>query len=147
MLTPTPPENRELKYNLNPPVIGPSADSEKRLIVRERELQRIQRKVKAIPKQTPWFAIIASFLLSVAVTAGFSIIPLRQSTGLGDWVVPFYVCVTAAGLILGLICIGVDRYIRRIQEDESTGVEDDIGEMLSCFEEVQKSPHRRIVIK
>lgn len=127
------------KITIDSPVIKPSADSQIFYAVRHLDLRRIQRNVKNISIQPfPW-SIIYSILFGVSITAGLTIIPLSNATGLADWVVPFYEILASGSLLCGGVFLAYDVFSRHSRKDEASDLDTDLEEILSCYEEERKS--------
>jgi hypothetical protein len=111
----------------------PAPQREGRFAIRRADWDRLVRCVNNLDESGLNLQIVYSILIGVSVSFGASIVPLRESSGLPAWVIPFYVCMTGFSLVTALLCVLLDRERRQRRASSIEDIAEDMREIQNIF--------------
>jgi len=91
---------------------------------------KIKRLVNNLSKPSKFISIVYSILFGISGSAFLTLIPLKNTSNLGTWVISLYLIIAIASLILAIIFLIVEK---RLLKDESKSV----GDINTEFEEIE----------
>lgn len=126
-----------LTYTRSDTIALPQSDAEKRFAIRMSDWQRLGRYVSSC-KQNPEPSLAGWYFLffGISGSAILTIIPLGSATGLPAWVVPAYVCVAVATLVLALALVTISKWLRQQRNGRLDELQEEMSEIEAGFRDV-----------
>lgn len=123
-----------LTYTRNDSIALPQSAAENRFAIRMSDWQRLGRYVASCKKEmqpnlSGWYFLC----FGVSGSAFLSIVPLAVATGLPAWVVPVYICVAIATLVLALVLVGISKWLHQQRTDRLEELRKEMSEIESGF--------------
>jgi hypothetical protein len=128
--------NKTDSYNLtrDENLLWPSSVTDQPLAIRRSLLEGLNRSINRCDSPSNWIGYLSSFFLAVFATAGLSIIPLYYAQGLNLWVVPLYVVITIASVILGITFFLLDQRDKHRSNQDIKVVKDEMKILISQYQ-------------
>ena len=111
----------------------PTEEKEKRIAIRRVDWNRIKKLVGFIRPEPKFLRTAYSISFGIAVTAGFSVIPIYYIPQKSPWLLPLYICFAVFALALAIILFCVDKYYTTSKSKDLGLIHEDMQDIEDTF--------------
>lgn len=86
--------------------------------IRKGDWTRIKRLVNNIPKPSKFISIIYSILFGISGSAFLTLFPLSSSLNLKNWIIPLYIIIAIASLVLAIILVVIEKNLGKMKVNQ-----------------------------
>ena len=102
-------DSNTLNLQRSEDLIWPSRQTDQPLALRRSQFEALKRSIDRCKTPINWLGNAAWFFIALGATSGLSLIPFIFAQSLPTWVIPLYIVVTIASLILGVVLLVLEQ--------------------------------------
>ena len=108
-------------------------ESDDMFTIRKCDWKRVKRLVNNISKPSKFISIIYSILFGISGSAFLTLIPLNNSQNIESWVIPLYLIIAIASLLLAIILLIIEKKILKDETKTVNEINKEFVEIESLF--------------